>query len=147
MTKYKLFQCHNTAPFIRFLVLMPLIPWGWPNWSRRARWPQSPPPWNGCPLLHCSQTQQAAVVAPASVWHMVGKPANKCKNTVKTRRGGSVLSLLKPFTSSVLIISFEMNSLIFKGVAGFASFPCRNFIHGGSSLGTFPCVSSKQQYV
>lgn len=41
-------------------------------------------------------------------------------------------------TSSVLIISFAMKSRIFSGVAGFANFPCRNFIQGGSSLGTLP---------
>lgn len=47
------------------------------------------------------------------------------------------------FTSSVLMMSFEMKSLIFRGVAGFDSLPCRNFIHGGSSLGTFPCFIKK----
>lgn len=52
--------------------------------------------------------------------------------------------LMKSFTSSVLMISFEMKSLMFRGVAGFASFPCRNFIHGGSSQGRLPCYIHRQ---
>lgn len=45
------------------------------------------------------------------------------------------------------MISFEMKSRMFSGVDGFASFVCRNFIHGGSSLGSFPCLINKGDHV
>lgn len=45
------------------------------------------------------------------------------------------------------MISFEMKSRMFRGVDGFASFVCRNFIHGGSSLGSFPCLINKGEHV
>lgn len=45
------------------------------------------------------------------------------------------------------MISFEMKSLIFRGVAGFDSFTCRNFIHGGSSPGMFPCFINKEESI
>lgn len=55
----------------------------------------------------------------------------------------AILSHEEIFTSSVLMISFEMKSRMLRCVAGFASFVCRNFIHGGSSPGVFPCFIKK----
>lgn len=42
------------------------------------------------------------------------------------------------------MISFEIKSLMLRCVAGFANFVCRNFIHGGSSSGVFPCFIYKK---
>lgn len=51
------------------------------------------------------------------------------------------------FTSSVLMISFEIKSRMLRCVAGFANFVHRYFIHGGSSPGVFPYFIKKQEQI
>lgn len=51
------------------------------------------------------------------------------------------------FTSSVLMINFEINSRMLRCVAGFVNFVWRYFIHGGRSSGVFPCFINKNDNV
>lgn len=68
------------------------------------------------------------------------QPSRLASGSAVAARGGVAV------TSSVLMMSLEMKSRMFRGVEGLASFVCRNFIQGGSSVATTPCLISRGEF-